>query len=140
MRNYSVVCYLSVLLNVSLEDTAYKLWKRIGDIYQSKSLSSKLYLKRRLYSLKMKEGESITNHLNAFNLIISQLALIDVKLEDEDKCILFLCSLSESWENLIVAISSGSTKPKMDNLIAILLLEEVRRNSMNLGSQDALHV
>lgn len=29
-----------VLLNVSVETNAYKLWKRIGDIYQTKSLTN----------------------------------------------------------------------------------------------------
>lgn len=88
----------------------------------------------------MKEGESITNHLNAFNLVISQLALIDVKLENEDKCILFFCSLPKYWKYLIVAISSDGTEPNMDNLIFVLLSEEMRRKSMNVVSQDALHV
>lgn len=103
------------------KDPTYKLWKRTTDIYQSKSLSSKLYLKRRLYSLKMKEGESITNHLNGFNMILSHLASINVQLEDEDKCILFLVALLESWKNLIVVISSGNTKPNMKKLIVINL-------------------
>lgn len=48
--------------------------------------------------------------------------------------------LPKSWENIIVAIISDSTKQKMDNLIVILLSKEVRRNSMNFGSQDAMHV
>lgn len=37
----------------------------------------------------MREGDSITEHLNAFNLILSYLALIDVSIEDEDKCIFY---------------------------------------------------
>lgn len=51
---------------------------------------SMLYLKS-LYFVKMKDGSSIADHLNAFNMIIIQLPLIDVKFENEDKCILFLC-------------------------------------------------
>lgn len=130
----------SILLNVSSEDTAYKIWRKIGEIYQTKSLSNKLYLKRCLYSLKMKDGESIAENLNAFNLIISQLASIDVKIEDEDKCILLICSLPESWEKLVIAITSGGAEPKLDTIIPILLLEEMRRKTMRSGSQDALHV
>lgn len=34
----------------------------------------------------------------------------------------------------------GGTKLKMDSLITILILEDMRRNSMNVSSQDALHV
>jgi hypothetical protein len=34
----------SVLLNVSGEDTAKKLWEKLGNLYQSKSLVNKLFL------------------------------------------------------------------------------------------------
>jgi hypothetical protein len=36
----------SVLLNVSGEDTAKKLWDKLGNLYQSKSLVNKLFLQR----------------------------------------------------------------------------------------------
>lgn len=42
----------SVLLNVSNESIAHKLWNRIGEIYQMKSLINKLFMKRKLYFLK----------------------------------------------------------------------------------------
>ena len=34
----------SVLLNVSGEDSAKKLWEKLGNLYQSKSLVNKLFL------------------------------------------------------------------------------------------------
>ena len=33
-----------VLLNVSREDSAKKLWEKLGNLYQSKSLVNKLFL------------------------------------------------------------------------------------------------
>lgn len=41
---------------------------------------------------------------------------------------------------VIVSISSDNVEPKMNNMISILLLEEMSRNSMNIGFQYALHV
>jgi hypothetical protein len=96
-----------VFLNVSVEATTYKLWKRIGDIYQTKSVTNKLYY------LKMKDGDYIPNHLNDFNLILSQLEYVDVQLEDEDKLILLIFSLPKSWENLIVAMNGSGIDPKI---------------------------
>lgn len=130
----------SILLKVSSETTAHKLWNRIGEIYQNKSLINKLFLKRKLYSLKMNDGDLIAKHLNYFNLILIQLQSINVKIEEEDKCILLLCSLPKSWDNLIIAISgSFIDDPKLDAFVATLLSEEMRRNSLE-GSKDALHV
>ena len=60
-----------VLLNVHEEKTTSSLWKRLGAIYQGKSLVNKLFLRKKLYSLKMKEGASVADHLNAFNMLIA---------------------------------------------------------------------
>ena len=65
-------------------------------IYMIKSLSNKLYLKRQLYCLRMKEGSAVLEHLNFFNRIISELLAIDVKVDEEDKVLILLSSLPES--------------------------------------------
>ena len=59
----------------------------------TKSLSNKLFMKKQLYSLRMKEGTPILQHLNTFNRILSDLLALEVKLEEEDKALLLLSSL-----------------------------------------------
>jgi len=61
----------SVLLNVSGEDSAKKLWDKLGSLYQSKSLKNKLFLRNKLYIMRMSEASSVIDHLNVFNTIIS---------------------------------------------------------------------
>jgi hypothetical protein len=41
----------------------------------------------------MEDGDSVTEHLNAFNIVANQLFSIDIKIYDEDKCIRLLFSL-----------------------------------------------
>jgi hypothetical protein len=98
-----------VLLNVSGEDSNKKPWDKLGNLYQSKSLVNKLFLRNKLYLLRMSYGSSINEHLHAFNTIISQLSSVDMKIIEEEKCISLLCYLPESWDNLVVAIGSNST-------------------------------
>ena len=44
-RRIICLCLLdSVLLNVSREDSTKKLWEKLGNLYQSKSLVSKFFL------------------------------------------------------------------------------------------------
>ena len=44
-RNMICLCLSdSMLMNVSGEDSAKKLWEKLGNLYQSKSLVNKLFL------------------------------------------------------------------------------------------------
>ena len=55
----------------------------------------------------MENSDFMTNHLNAFNILVSQLIYFDIKMKEEDKCIALLCSIPESWDKLVVAIGSS---------------------------------
>lgn len=59
----------NVYFNVSGEKTAVGLWKKLHDLYEKKTTSNKVFLTKKFYNLKMKEGASITKDLNEFNII-----------------------------------------------------------------------
>ena len=61
----------SMLLNVSSEYSAIKLWAKIGSLYQSKSIVNKLFLKKKLFHLKMDENDTVTEHLHVYNTLVS---------------------------------------------------------------------
>jgi len=117
----------SVLLNVSGEDSVVKLWEKLGSLYQSKSLVNKLFLQKKLFHLRMDENDTVTEHLNVYNTLVSQITSVGIKMAEEDKCITLLCSLPDSWDNLIVAIGSSSQVTlKFDEIVSSLLSEEMR--------------
>eukprot|EP00253_Pinus_taeda_P010979 PITA_10979 len=62
-----------VLLNVSGEATTKALWDKLGTLYQYKSLVNKLFLQKKLYILRMKDGDSVIEHLNAFNTVFDEI-------------------------------------------------------------------
>ena len=89
----------------------------------------------------MEDGDSMIDHLNVFNTLVSQLVSIDIKMEEEDKSITLPCSLPDSRDNLVVAIGSSTKSTlKFEDIVASLLLEEMRRKSMENDSTDALSV
>eukprot|EP00253_Pinus_taeda_P026175 PITA_26175 len=113
------------------EATAKALWDKLGILYQSKSLVNKLLLQKKLYNLRMKDGDSVTEHLNAFNTMVSQLSYVDIKSSDEDKCISILCSLLDSWDSLVIAIGSNATALQFEETVSALLTEEMRQKNID---------
>ena len=99
----------SILLNVSEEAMTKALWDKLGTLCQYKSLVNKLFLQKKLYNLRMKDGDLVTENLNAFNIVVSQLASVDIKISNEDKCISLLCSLPDSWDSLVITVGSNAT-------------------------------
>eukprot|EP00253_Pinus_taeda_P016487 PITA_16487 len=119
---------------------AKDLWDKLETLYQSKSLVNKLFLWKTLYNLKTKDGDSVTEPLNAFNTMVSQLAPADIKILDEDKCISLLYSLLDSWDSLVIAIGSNATALQFDEIVSALLTKEMRRKNMESRNGDALFV
>eukprot|EP00253_Pinus_taeda_P029902 PITA_29902 len=108
------------------EATVKDLWDKLGTLYQSKSLVNKLFPWKKLYNLRMKDGDSVTKHLNSFNTMVSQLLSIDIKISDEDKCISLLCSLPDLWDSLVIAIGNNAIALQFDEIVSFLLMEEMR--------------
>eukprot|EP00253_Pinus_taeda_P009475 PITA_09475 len=78
--------------------------------------------------------------LNVSGTVVSQLASIDIKISDEDKCISLLCSLPDSWDSLVIAIGSNATALQFDEIVSSFLTEEMRQKNMESQNGDALSV
>ena len=52
---------------------AAALWKRLEQICMSKTLTSKLHMKQRLYAHRLEEGASVHEHLIVFKEILFKL-------------------------------------------------------------------
>ncbi|KAG6433809.1 hypothetical protein SASPL_105426 [Salvia splendens] len=88
-----------VLAEVAAETTAKGMWDSLKAIYMKKTMENRLYLKQKLYSLRMTEGTSIISHLDRFDSVIIDLENVDVKVSEEDQAILLLCSLPPSLKH-----------------------------------------
>jgi hypothetical protein len=130
-----------VLLNVSGESIAKELWDKLGNLYQSKSLVNKLFFRKKLYHLRMEDGDFVKKHINAFNTLVSQLGYVNITIAEEYKCITLLCYFPDSWDNLVVAIGSTTQSTlKYEDVVASLLSEDMRQKSMDGHNIDALFV
>ena len=73
----------SVYFTVQSCSTAFELWKTLSDTYEKKVATTKIYLFRRLYNLRMKESDSVQTHLNEYESLSSQISAQGTTIEDE---------------------------------------------------------
>jgi len=88
----------------------------------------------------MSEGSLVTEHLNVFNTIVSQLSSMDIKIIEEKKCVSLLCYFPYSWDSLVVDIGSNTTTLALEDVVSYLLSKEMRRKNMEGSNKDALVV
>jgi len=117
------------MYNVMDEEIATGLWSRLGTLYMTKSLFNKMYLKKQLYGLRMNEGTAVLEHLNFFNKVISELLPVDVKIDEEDKALILLSSLSESYDYIITTMLYGKEALILEEITSILLSNEIKKRS-----------
>src|ERR1041385_7383119 len=58
-----------VIYHVMDEDSPKKIWEKLESQYMSKTATTKVYLKQKLYGLKMQEGSDLVEYMNAFNQV-----------------------------------------------------------------------
>ena len=72
----------NVALNIVKEKTTSDLLKELSNMYEKPSAMNKVYLMRRLFNLQMYENGFVSDHINEFNMIVSQLSFVDINFED----------------------------------------------------------
>ena len=77
----------SVAFNISKETTTTGLMEAFSKLYEKPSASNKVFLKKRLFNMKMSEGGSVAYHLNDFNTVTSLLSSIGINFEHSHESI-----------------------------------------------------
>lgn len=105
-----------------------KLWEKLEKMYLGKNFITKLSLKWGLYHLKMGEGGNLMDHMNKFHGLVNQLKKVDVKIEEEDDAFLFLTSLPDSYENIVITILYRKGTLKMEDVELTLLSNDKKKS------------
>ena len=116
----------NVLANIHGISTAKELWEKLEELYQTKGVSNRVYLKEQFHTLQMSEGTTISDHLSVLNGIVSELESIGVKIDDEDQALRLIWSLPSSYEHMKPILIHGKEKIIFSEVTSKLFSEERR--------------
>ncbi|KAL8523215.1 hypothetical protein ACS0TY_013255 [Phlomoides rotata] len=121
------------LSEVYKEKTIIDVWRKLESLYQTKSVSNKLYVKQKLLDFKMSEGKDLNEQLDTFNRYIDDLEDLDVKLEDDDKALMLLNALPKSLDNFKDSVLFGN----QDGVRYESVLAAVKTKILRVQGRDA---
>ena len=119
------------------DTNAHEMWQKLSGLYERKNALNRTSLMRKIVNLKYRDGESIVEHINTFMGYVNQLAAIKFPLDDAMQAIMLMCTLPESWENLVVTLNTSCQEEKqsVQTVKTSVLNEEVRRKDKGVMSQ-----
>ncbi|KAH9670424.1 hypothetical protein KPL70_016984 [Citrus sinensis] len=120
-----------VLSSVAEKNTAKEIWDTLTKLYEAKSLHNKIFLKRKLYTLRMAEFTMVTDHINTLKTLFSQLTTLGYNIEENERAELLLQSLLDLYDQLIINLTNNNPVDSLvfDDVAASVLNEESRRKN-----------
>ncbi|VFQ87389.1 unnamed protein product [Cuscuta campestris] len=109
-----------IKVTVLKETSSKKLWETLESKFASKTLTNRLMMRMDLYSLKMEEGGSVTDHINKFNELVSRLLNAAETIKDGEQGLLLLASLPKSFKPFVQSMIAGRTTLRLDEVTTAL--------------------
>ena len=93
----------------------------------TKSVENHLYLKKKLFCFQYRTSISMSEHLNYYNKIFADLQNLEVDVSSEDKALLLLNSLPDTYDHLITTLLYGKDEIKFDDVSNVLTNNDYRK-------------
>ena len=122
------------------EDLA-AVWGKLANQFQQRTWANKLELRRNLFSLRLKNGKSVQEHIKAMTEIFDGLSVIGDPISEEDRVVHLLASLPDSYNMLVTALEANVEVPKIEVVTERLLHEERKlkeRTGVGASSERAM--
>ena len=118
-----------VLSSVAEKNTVKEIWDTLTKLYETKSLHNKIFLKKKLYTLRMAKSIMVADHINTLKTLFSQLTTLGHNIEENERAKFLLQSLPDSYGQLII-------NPTNNNLMDSLVFNDVTASVLNKESRQ----
>uniref|UniRef100_A0A1Y1MQF0 Endonuclease n=2 Tax=Photinus pyralis TaxID=7054 RepID=A0A1Y1MQF0_PHOPY len=136
-RSLIVQCVVDDLLECLRDKSdAFSMWTVLENKFEKKGLTGQLFLKRKMLSMKLKEGEPLAAFILEFEDVLRQLKASKVNMDEKDVICNLLLALPKSYETVVTVIENmepGSLT--YEDVKKRLLSEEEKRqlSKKNIG-------
>ena len=107
--------------------TPKEIWDKLKERFERNTVANKLFLKQKFFSLKMKDSDSLDEHLRRMKAITDQLAAIKAPIPEDEHIVALLLSLPRSYNTLITALTAKGDELSLANVHQALMSEEEKR-------------
>ncbi|KAF2354185.1 Reverse transcriptase RNA-dependent DNA polymerase [Trinorchestia longiramus] len=113
-----------------------EVWRKLQNTFQKKSWVNKFRLKKKLFNMKLENGQNLQDHLKVCVELFEELAIIGNAMEEEERVIILLSSLPDRFSTLVTALEAHEKIPAWE-LVTERLLNEERRQRGGPGTSDS---
>lgn len=128
----SVVTGLQIYVRSA--DIAKEAWESLEQHFEKKSLSQKIYYRRKLYAARMDTGASMLEHVNYIETLSEHLQAVGDPITEKDLVIILVRSLPEIYNYLITALETTAEERLTWNYVRDRLVHEDEK--MHGGSAE----
>lgn len=123
---------------MSKEIDPYDSWMELKGLYERKTAHNKTFLIKILVNLKLKSGKSMSQHLNDFQNINNKLTTMKIVIDDELQALLWMSSLLDIWETLVMTISNFAPHGvlSLDVIKRSMLIAELRKKELRVDDNS----
>ena len=116
-----------------------EVWDTLKAQFERNTLANKLLLKRQYFTTKMREGQSVQDHLRCMKEISDKLAALGSPVAEEEQVVALLISLPASYSTLVTAMEAKGDDLSLVFVQQSLVSEEQKRqvNESSIAAEDS---
>ena len=125
----------SLLYLVGNPEDPVVVWKKLANQLDKQMWATKLDLRRKLHSLRLKDGDSAQKHIKVMTELFDALSVAGETISEEDRVVYLLASLPESYSVLVTTLEANEDVTKFEVVTERILQQERKsRDKSEAGS------